>query len=578
MVIGQMVGMVPSASASGGVQFSEFATHPYASQTGYDPGKGSCPASSPTFCPVGQTLGDMAITSTGKIVAGYGEWNANIDSSGRAQGGVYVAPIDATTGLWDGQAFRVNSEAMDTVREIGGNVYIAQTDPSNIPPTGYAQVTAGIVTDKGGSWKLIPITMADGTSPTLEHMFDVASLDGGDKDLWLFASHCFEWWTGCYANEGVAARSKDGGATWSFAKTDNSAPGSQNGYERNYWGQVVDGKVYTQARGVVPATPMHIYDSKTDAWSDWGTGNDSVCNTWAGKYVVSFDHHLVCSSYGGAINVLDGSSVKSISYGVSGGSVADFYIGPDGYLYILDSNGSIYRTDSLDTPFGLVGRTTGVNGTSASILVYNDSIYIGSDGGKIYKSTTTIASMAPIVPEVSSISPKRIALDDKVKAVTVTGRDFTPQMTATVGGVEVPVTVSSDSQLSLAVDTKLLSKPSVGTSTQDYDVILTNATGQSVTVRAGIIGVASATSTPPPTTTTPSAPTQPGSTAPASNQSSTQPAGRRAPLRKIVLDRLARTGESLPTIALIGVTVIIFATVFVRLRRRSSSPSLHARR
>lgn len=93
--------------ATGGIQFAEFATHPYAGKTGYDAnstnyynGEKLCAS---FWCPAGQSITtDMGITRDDKIVAGYGDWQTNVDSFGVDAGGIYIAPIDVTTGKWDG--------------------------------------------------------------------------------------------------------------------------------------------------------------------------------------------------------------------------------------------------------------------------------------------------------------------------------------------------------------------------------------------------------------------------------------------------------------------------------------------
>lgn len=571
-----------TAYASGGLILSEFAVHPYASNTGYNPGQRSCPATNTTFCPVGQTISDMGLTRDGKIVGGYGEWNANIDSNGRSEGGVYVAPIDANTGQWDGTAFRVGSEAMDTISEVGGDIYISQTDPSNQAPSGgYAAGDTGIVTNKGGSWRFIPMgkAFADNSGPTLEHMYDVTSLDGGDKDLWVFGAHCFEWWSGCNSDEAVAIRSTDGGATWSFAMKDNSAPTSTYGYERAYWGREVNGKIYTQARGVTPATPLHIYNGATESWSDWGTSDQYICNAWAGKSVVSFDNHLVCGEGSGSLMAFDGSTPRTITFATNGGWVSDFYAAADGYLYVLDSNQSMYRTDSLSKPFTYLGKA-GIADGASSILVTGDYVYVGSQYGKIYRSNTTIASMPGFVPEITSVTPTTINLDGKPKTMRIYGKDFDAGATVKIDGVTMRVTRNDGVSLTIQVDTSKLSidsvktqaTPTTTTQKKTVDIIVTNPGGQSVTATSAVtlqnITVTDTTPTPNQPPTGASNPTAPPVSVPG-NSSAQPPMAHPTISLNSLATRLAATGVSVPTTVIIGGVAFVgglIAIAVVRVR------------
>lgn len=74
----------------------------------------------------------MGVTNDGRLVAGYGDWGSNVDSFGVNEGGVYSVPLDLATGEWEMQhAIRAGSEALDTIREINGDLYMPTTDPSD---------------------------------------------------------------------------------------------------------------------------------------------------------------------------------------------------------------------------------------------------------------------------------------------------------------------------------------------------------------------------------------------------------------------------------------------------------------
>lgn len=551
-----------SAQASGGIAFEEYAIHPYASKTGYTNGRGGC---TQDFCPNGQTIVDMGITDDGQLVAGYGDWNTNVDSNGNAPGGgVYVLPLNLVNGSWDmDNAVRPGSEALDVIREIGGDVYMTQTDPSNIAPTGYPQGTFGFVTSKGG-WQFKPLTMADGSKPNLEHMYDITSLDHGKDDLWAFGSNCLVW--GCTSNQAIAMHSTDGGATWSFSKVDNSAPEYTNGYERAYWGQAFDDKVYFQASDVYPATPFHIYDRANDEWSDWGVGTDRVCNTNRGKMVVTFDGELVCSNSSGHLIHFDGVETRTVSFGV--GWVRDFYVARDGYLYILADN-TIYRTNSLTAPFEKIGTTIGISGSLASsIAVFDDYIYLGGEYGTIYRSSTTIADATPIAPEIVSLSRPTMSLDGKTYAVSVTGKDFEAGIKVSIGGVEMQSSYISSTNLTVEVDTKKLAEALSDQLTQQaephqrmlaptadsrqtisLDLTVVNPNGQSATMASAFTFEYAAQSSPGPTP----------STGPTSTQNLTG-STHNAPIASNASSRqLASTGSDVQSVFAVATGVVLMS-------------------
>lgn len=582
--------------ASGGLTFSEYAVHPYASKTGYKNGTNGC---TQDICPNGQTITDMGITDSGQLIAGYGNWNSNIDSRGDAPGGgVYSIPLNLSDGSWDtANVIRPGSEALDVIREIGGNVYMTQTDPSNIPPTGHPQGTAGYVTSKGG-WQFQPLTMADASKPTLEHMFDMASLDNGGDDLWAFGTNCFRWWEGCTSNEALAMRSADGGTTWNFVKTDNSAPEYTDGYERAYWGQAAGGKVYYQALGVTPATPMHIYDSTTDTWTDWKTGDDRVCYTGVGSRVTSYDGKLVCSNSDGYLTYFDGTEPQTARFG--DGYVNDLYTARDGYLYIL-VNGSIYRTNSLTTgTFEKVGTTSGIPGYASTLAVYGDYIYVGGEHGKIYRSTTTIANTPPVVPEITTVSRKDIPLDNSTYTVSVTGKDFEVGAKVTIGGVEMQYSYTSSS-LSVKVDTQKIAESlknqdaqsnqvaqstKTDTTTKPYRItemvstaqssvtlslVVTNPSGQLATLASAFNFTFPAQVTPPTTPITPTTPPAPAT--PPVHSVAPTPTATTKPANKISLNSLSLTGENANIVLQITAALMIAGSLTVAtytlLQRRS---------
>lgn len=552
------------ASATAPLAFQQIAIHPYASQTGYDAtstnyytGAKLCDSA---WCPTGQELRDIGITHDGKLVAGYGEWNSNVDSFGVNTGGVYVVPYNLATGAWEtGSAIRAGSEAIESVVEIGGDLYIPQTDPSDRAPTGFANGNIrGYVTNRGGTWHFVQIKDAMGVPfVNMEHLFDMASLDG--DDLWLFGTECLAG--NCYNNAGTALRSTDGGATWARAHQDVSTV-SPDGFERDYWGAALNNKMYTQAFHTTPSTPMRVYDGATSTWSSVpNTAGYPICPTMSPNLVITFDNAIVCPSSPGAITKFDGTSKVTVAFGGMA-DVTDFYIGGDGYLYILASNKNIYRTQSLGSAFEYLGTASGVDG-AYSIATYNDTVYIGGNGGKLF------SALIPLTPPVLQAAP----VLDHLNTTTLNANGSFATLYAygdnlfgasvTVDGVAVPSGFEySNDRLIIWIDTSKLPRPtgaqSASSTTRLVPLVFSWSGGQTLGVALTVTYAA-----------------QSGGAADGTSQSGGAAVGGSvtSPVNTVAA-LLARTGLNLPLIAgigLIGVAGGVITLVVSFRRRRGAS-------
>lgn len=453
------------ADASPAVQFEQFAVHPYASQAGYDQTSTNyytdqklCVGQD--FCPVGQTLRDMEITPDGTLVAGYGDWNSNVDSFGVPAGRVGVVPLNLATKQW-GSITYAGSEALDTVRQFDGKLYTVTTDPSDQKASGQATSNeSGYMTNQSGGWQFV----SDGQRS--EHLFDMQK--AGSNEYWLFGAS--------QDSAATAWRSTDGGAHWQVARQDTSAPGQTTGYERYYWGAVLNGKVYMHAGGTNPAVPGRIYDTASDTWSDWAGAAD-FCSTTSAKQVVTYDGSIVCAD-GSNINTFDGQTVqtKAIPQDVPQ-TALDFYV--DGSkLYVLTSQGMVYRLNDLAGQFEMIGGAESSAGAQ-TLAVYDDYVYLGGDGGKIWRSTTTIANATVARPVIDSIDPSTVGLDGSTQTVTVKGSSFGPFPSIRLGGKTLNSTVVSDGELRLSVDTQAYTLGKVSLS-------ITNQFGETTTLADAI--------------------------------------------------------------------------------------------
>jgi hypothetical protein len=435
-------------AASGGVAFEHFATHPYASKTGYDKtsknyytGQLLCPTNR-DFCPDGQTINDMGITANGELVAGYGEWNSNVDSFGVAEGGVYVVPLKLSDGTWGNNPIRAGSEALDVIREIDGDIYAPTTDPSDKIATGQTTNNqAGYITSQGGNWRFVRV------SNRMLHTFDVAKLAG--KGIWVVGS---DNWNGSDPAVAVAYHSADDGATWQLSTNDDSTPPGAAEWERYYWLARLNDKLYLHAAHVQPESPTYkMYNGSQ--WVSASSADKMVCDqaTYP-KLVESFDGHVVCGKFEG-IDLFDGENTVSKNLPHNEG-VHDFYVHQN-KLYILSRYGNIYVMSSANSRPEYIGKAGEEAESARSIAVHNDYVYLGGDGGKIWRSTTTLSNAPPAIPtpEITSVSPSAIVLDGSTKSITISGTGFGTNPTVKIAGKQVTVSSSSDTSVVVSIDT-----------------------------------------------------------------------------------------------------------------------------
>ena len=344
-----------------------YATHPMASRTAFDinapnvvSGGTYCEPLRATdttrLCPIGQTITDMNVDSAGNLVAGYGDWNYNADSFTVPEGRVAAVPLNLASGTW-GVPHLLGTEAFDVVRRApDGSLWIPMTDPSNHTTTG-----SGVATNQGGAWRNI----ADGQH--MFHTFDVAV--ESDGAVWAFGAKTV---TGV-GQAGVAARSIDGGATWT-ASLQHRDP-MVGDYSRFYSGVVtVDGAVVT---GLAQVTGTFTFDGAA-----WMT-NPFQSHTEHPRLLERFaDGYVYAKSF--TPRYVVGGDERLLTYpaGVdAGAAVTDFYVDPEGVLFYLAGT-SVVRVDPVTLESRLIA--TDVFGTS--IVVHGDRIYSGWLSGQIFRS------------------------------------------------------------------------------------------------------------------------------------------------------------------------------------------------
>lgn len=421
-----------AAPGATSIATSLYATHPYASKAGFNStsvnyytGQKLCAT---TFCPTGQLITDMEITDNGQLIAGYGDWNANVDSFGVPEGRVGIVPLDLNTNVW-GPITVAGSEALDTIRKINGKIYAPTTDPSDTLGS-----KSGYVTNESGAWEL----KVDNQGAV--HLFDVATLNGTDR-----------WETGSASDGAAAFRSVSNNGSW--AREPRTVAG---GYARYYWAAALNGKMY------VGGAEKAVFDGST-----WSTASTVPCGTNEAKNVTVYEGLIYCA-YGSSLYSFDGTTATTLitltgqiqisRYVSQTEGVKDLTIGSDG-LYVLTDLGNIYRIQSSTHTVTLLGAvTTGAN----TLAYYGGYLYFGYDGGKIYRTNNTLGgSTAPApggVMAASATTPNTMVLDGTVKNVTITGSGFPSLVTVKIGRTITPIISRTDTQVVVSVDTAAVIK------------------------------------------------------------------------------------------------------------------------
>jgi hypothetical protein len=345
----------PAAPAARGAPFQLVATHPDAVAQA---------------TAQGQTLATLK-PFNGKLYAGFGDYNANT-------GPIGVRAFDPATAAFTPQLLSAQTEALLIYRQIGGKLYAPHLDPWPSPPPpgelgGYSLGVADGPTETWTDLRLVPAL----------HVFDVATYDG--SDLWLVGSR--DTATG---SEGVAWRSRDGGATWQVSLV---VPPQRAGalHSRLYAVQAYKGKLYTHGQdGDIwgPHSTSKVFDGTS--WSDGpGLGMGYVGNmfhpeNFAGEMVY---HRLYPGAPGGSrLSKFNGTRA---AWAYTDEPFYDYTIAGD-TLYALLTDGRIIRTTDL-LRWTLLDRAP-ADGRSLGVL--DGRLYIGATGGRLYQYSVPVPDPA----------------------------------------------------------------------------------------------------------------------------------------------------------------------------------------
>lgn len=379
----------------------------------------------------GKTIADMAIVGT-QLYAGYGDYDTNT-------GPVRIRPFDLTTNTFGAVQLVVDTEEISTFRTINGSLYAPMIDPRAAAWT----ANVGYASNQTGTW------VSYAQAPAI-HVFDIASLNGTDR--WMVGSAVQPDGVTLYG--ATAYRSLDGNTGWTRVQTDQTVPYEQNtGFERYYWVAELNGKIYMQAQGVTPATPVRSFDGAT-----WQAGTtDSVCKATMSHLVESFGAYIVCGGAygpgGEAIQLFDGSNVSYVQSNV--GFVYDFYKADDGYLYALGLSGVSRTSNGVD--WVLLTQTPS---TARSLAVRQDTLFLGTTNAQIMKLDIPLSQVEFSHPVITSIAPSSTAVNTSAQ-VTIQGSGFMQGASVYFGDtISTYVQVSGDGN-SIVAQSPMVSGPGV---------------------------------------------------------------------------------------------------------------------
>jgi len=312
-------------------------------------GKNPFAAAQPT--PVGRSLNTLE-GWRGELYMGYGDYDENT-------GPIEVSAYDPRRSSY-GTKLRFPTEALELFRPIGDRLFAPAIDPRGDGPS--AAVAVGT---SDGRW-------ANNKAVWMTHVFDVATFDG--TDLWLVGSR---------GSQAIAARSRDGGATWETALALEPRSGVAHDFARFLFVFVHLGRLYVQAQdrqgGLFPLS--NVFDGA--GWSD-GPNLRPIPNTGAKPLPVAGE--IV---YFGARGVMafDGQSVRLAR--ASRTRVRDLVVA-EGVLYVLDGREVLATRDlAWWVPMAIApDRAT-------SIGVLDGHLYAGTAESELFRYCRPLQSAGP---------------------------------------------------------------------------------------------------------------------------------------------------------------------------------------
>jgi hypothetical protein len=285
----------------------------------------------------------------GQLYMGYGDYDENT-------GPIEIAVYDPRQASF-GTRLRFPTEAVEVYRAIGDRLYAPAIDPLGDGPS--AAVAVG---EADGAWSSVK-------SVFMTHAFDIVTRDGAD--LWLVGSRRLH---------AIAARSVDGGRTWTTALEVAPRSGKGEDFARFHFVFVLAGRLYVQAQdyvgGVFPRS--RVWDGR--AWED-GPDLHPIPNTGAKPYPLA--GQVVYLGADG-LAAFDGTRARVVR--APAAHLVDLTLS-DGVLYVLDGREVLATED-------LVGwRPVATAPTDAtSIGVLDGYLYAGTARSELHRYCRPVRS------------------------------------------------------------------------------------------------------------------------------------------------------------------------------------------
>lgn len=359
----EMVGSVKMTKSLDGNRVERTLEVPLATKIGYDSnsvnyynGNKLCYSD---FCPVGQSIWDIEFTEDDNLVAGYGDWNSNVDSFGVER--VALTEINPLSGAQMSNTIATGSESIDTIRKLDdGKLYAPTIDPSD--KAGYKQTggnISGAWTDKGSDWDLLKPQVG------MIHTFDTAKVDD---------TYYMNGSIGANGGTAIILEGKDNGEKFTPLVSEN-----HNSFSRSYALVSVGDKLVYDLSSVGDKSGMYSYDTKTGEQKKLTNATVHRNNLTSFRdYAPAYNYSLVNGSYSyNVIDVLTGDILMVVP-----SSLTDIYVDQQNdELYVLTRDGVYRMVEPGETPEMITSIRS--EGNYTSFAIKDNELYLGTRHGTI---------------------------------------------------------------------------------------------------------------------------------------------------------------------------------------------------
>lgn len=315
----------------------------------------------------------------GRVYSGYGDWSKNT-------GPITISAYNPTTKEFE-NPFSCGTEMVGIFEEVNGYLYAPAIDKRGVDVC---------IMDPSGQWRGV-------SGLGSAHIFDINTLNGNDV-----------WMAGAAGRAGGVWRSNDNGQTWERILTEPRT--DDTGFVRALCLVPAGDKVYVSFTEYEPDNSQRRF-AKVYSGGTWSNVDGFNCTSGITE---NFKGVGLFSSFG--LQKIDGQSVKGRDKSFSTQVQQFGYSSPrqmfvEGkYLYVLDANYRIFRTEDLNTWEQVA---TGPSGTRA-FTVEDNKIFIAV-GSDIW--SYVIADSDTTAPTITSVSPAENETLSGTVILSATGSD-----------------------------------------------------------------------------------------------------------------------------------------------------------